>query len=156
MPASVSTPADENELVAVAPKYALLYTESSVEEAPPVNWWSPVHVGAIDCESAGAESLRMKVVALPLTAVRPRDAEGFAPVALVTRHVPLMEKHPPARSTPLAKVLVAEVPVTLRYVDVKPPVNVVVEGEPNVAAPVDPLNARAATVDVPVTVEVAR
>ena len=37
IPASVSAPVLENDEVAVAPKYALLYTERSVEEAPPVN-----------------------------------------------------------------------------------------------------------------------
>ena len=37
-----------------------------------------------------------------------------------------------------------------------PPVNVVVAGEPNVAAPVVPLKARAATVEVALYVEVAR
>ena len=36
--ASVSAPVEENEEVAVAPKYALLYTERMVEDAPPVNW----------------------------------------------------------------------------------------------------------------------
>ena len=36
--AKVRAPVEEKDDVAVAPKYALLYTESKVEEAPPVNW----------------------------------------------------------------------------------------------------------------------
>ena len=76
--------------------------------------------------------------------------------ALLPMQVPDTEKHPPARSIPRANVEVAAVPVTLRYADWTPPVNVVVAGEPNVAAPVVPLKARAATVDVALYVEVAR
>ena len=114
MPASVSAPVELKDEVAVAPKYALLNTESMVEEAPPVNWWRAVHVGAIACERAGAASLRMNVEAVPLTAVRPIVPVGLAPVALVTTQVPFTEKHPPARSMPLANVEVADVPVTLR------------------------------------------
>ena len=45
--ASVSTPAELKDEVAVAPKYALLKTERIVDDAPPVNWWRAVHVGAI-------------------------------------------------------------------------------------------------------------
>ena len=45
-------------------------------------------------------------------------------------HVPLMEKHPPARSIPRAKVEVAPVPVTLRNVDASAPENVEVEFVP--------------------------
>src|SRR3989344_8366072 len=37
IPARVRAPVEEKLEVAVAPKYALLYTERSVEEAPPVN-----------------------------------------------------------------------------------------------------------------------
>ena len=58
---------------------------SCVEEAPaPENWWNPVQRGAIVTESAGAASLLIKVLAEPLTAVRPTDAVGFAPVELET------------------------------------------------------------------------
>jgi len=110
---SVSRPAESNEEVAEAPKYALLYTERRVEEAPPVNWWRPVQVGAMDWESAGAASLRIAVKAVPFTAVRPMEADGLAKVTPVWQ-VPFTEKHPPARSMPRAKVLVAAVPVTLR------------------------------------------
>jgi len=46
---------------------------------------------------------------------------------LETRHVPFMEKHPPARSMPLANVDVAAVPETLRYVVASAPENVEVE-----------------------------
>ena len=114
IPARVSVPVEEKLEVAVAPKYALLYTERIVDEAPPVNWWRAVHVGAIACERAGAASLLMNVVAVPFTAVRPIVPVGLAPVALVTTQVPFTEKHPPARSMPLANVEVAAVPVTLR------------------------------------------
>ena len=72
------------------------------------------------------------------------------------RHEPEMEKHPPARSMPRAKVEVAAVPVMLRYGDSMPPVNVVVAGEPKVKAPLVPLIAAAATVEVAEYVEVAR
>ncbi len=54
--------------------------------------WIPVHVGAIACDSAGAESERMSVVATPLTAVRPMVAEGLASpdiVAAPTTMLPL-------------------------------------------------------------------
>lgn len=37
-------------------------------------------MGAILCDRAGAASLRIKVLALPLVAVRPRVAVGLAPV----------------------------------------------------------------------------
>ena len=114
IPARVRAPVELNDEVAVAPKYALLKTERIVEDAPPVNWWRAVQVGAIACERAGAASLRMNVEAVPLTAVRPIVPVGLAPVALVTTQVPLTEKHPPARSIPLANVDVAAVPVTLR------------------------------------------
>jgi len=118
MPANVSAPVDEKLEVAVAPKYALLKTERIVEEAPPVNWWRAVQVGAIDWESAGAASLLIAVVAEPLTAVRPIVPVGLAKEVLpVPTHVPEIEKHPPARSMPLANVDVAAVPVTFRYVD---------------------------------------
>ena len=120
-----------------------------------MNWWSPVHVGAIDCESAGAASLRIAVRAVPFTAVRPIEAEGLAKVTPVWQ-VPEMEKHPPERSMPLAKVEVALVPVTLRYVDCTPPEKVEVEGEPMVAAPEEALKARAAVEEVAATEEVAR
>ena len=67
-----------------------------MDEAPPVNWWSPVQVGAIAWESAGAASLRMKVVAEPFTAERPMVAVGFAPVADVMMQEPVeSRKHPP-------------------------------------------------------------
>ena len=74
-------------------------------------------MGAIACERAGAASLLMNVVAVPFTAVRPIVPVGLAPVALVTTQVPFTEKHPQARSMPLAKVEVAAVPVTFRYAD---------------------------------------
>ena len=64
----------------------------NVEVVPPVAFtsppalqmWRPVHVGAIDCERAGAASLRIKVFAEPFTAESPTEAEGFAPVEVVT------------------------------------------------------------------------
>ncbi len=37
MPARVSAPVDEKDEVAVAPKYAPLYAEKAVVEAPPLN-----------------------------------------------------------------------------------------------------------------------
>ena len=53
---------------------------------PPVlKMCNPVHVGTMDCESAGAPSERRKVVAEPLVAVRPIVAVGFA--ADVVEHV---------------------------------------------------------------------
>ena len=57
---------------------------------------------------------------------------------------------------PRANVDVADVPVMFRYVDCAPPVNVVVAGEPKVAAPVVPLKARAATEEVALYVDVER
>ncbi len=59
------------------------------------------------------------------------------------------------RPWPIVEVAVLA-PVRLRYVPVTPPVNVEVEGEPKVAAPLAALNARAAVVDVAEYVEVAR
>ena len=47
IPARVRAPVELNDEVAVAPKYALLKTERIVDDAPPVNWWRAVHVGAI-------------------------------------------------------------------------------------------------------------
>lgn len=43
--------------------------------------WSPVQVGAIDCESAGAASDLIGVRADPFTAVSPKEALGFANTA---------------------------------------------------------------------------
>ena len=51
---------------------------NNAEYVPLLNVCVPVHVGAIDCESAGVASDRMAVVAEPLTAVRPIDPVGFA------------------------------------------------------------------------------
>jgi hypothetical protein len=42
----------------------------------------PVHVGMMDCESAGAPSERINVDAEPLTAESPAVPVGFAPVAV--------------------------------------------------------------------------
>ena len=79
-----------------------------------------------------------------------------AELPLEERHVPLIAKHPAARFQPFAAVEVAVVEVRLSAVPWIPPVNVEVEGEPKVAAPVEALNARAATDEVAVAVEVAR
>jgi len=96
-------------------------------------------------------------VAEPLTAVRPIVPVGLANEVLpLPTQLPDTEKHPPARSMPRANVDVAAVPVTFRYVDWTPPVKVEVAGEPNVAAPVVPLKARAATEEVAPYVEVAK
>lgn len=79
----------------------------------------------------------------------PPDATPSVPEMVEReRHEPEMEKQPAAISRPRAKVEVALVPERLRYVPVKPPVNVVVAGEPKVAAPVVPLKATAAVVEV--------
>lgn len=70
--------------------------------------------------------------------------------------LPLIAKHPAARLKPFAAVEVALPPLKFRYVPVNPPLNVVVEGEPKVAAPLAPLKERAATVLVASAVLVAR
>lgn len=46
------------------------------------NVCAPVHVGLIPCDSAGAASDRMYVVAVPLVALKPIVALGFAPLTL--------------------------------------------------------------------------
>ena len=60
----------------------------------------------------------MKVLALPLTAVRPIVAVGFAPDTDVPpTQVPFTAKHPAVRFHPFAPVEVADVDVMLRAVD---------------------------------------
>ena len=99
----------------------------------------------------------MKVAAEPFTAERPIVPVGFAPTAEVMMQEPVESlKHPPESWMPFANVEEAEVPVTLRYVEVSPPESVVVEGDPKVAAPLAALNESAATEDVAVAVDVAR
>ena len=85
--------------------------DDAKEMSPPEfeNVWSPVHVGVIPWESAGAASLRMNVVATPFTAERPIVAEGFAPRGVVI-HVPPIAKHPPERLMPFVAVVDAEPP----------------------------------------------
>src|SRR3989344_1130059 len=80
-------------VVEAVPKYAVPETpyavpkfEKFVVEAPAEKSWSAVQVLATE-----------------------REAPEPAPT-----HVPLIEKHPPPRSMPRAKVEVADVPVTLR------------------------------------------
>jgi hypothetical protein len=68
----------------------------------------------------------------------------------------LILKQPAVRLTPLAKVDDAVDEVRLRMVPLRAPVNVVVDGEPKVAAPESPSNERALTDDVALAVEVAR
>lgn len=60
----------------------------------PENKCVPVHVGAIDCERAGAPSLRMQLDADPLTAVKPTTAVGFAPAQPVPLGVAHMNAEP--------------------------------------------------------------
>jgi len=55
-----------------------LIVDVPVDVMPPVKVCSAVHVGAMACDNAGAASLRMAVVAVPFTAVRPIVAEGLA------------------------------------------------------------------------------
>ena len=82
--------------------------EDAVLMKPPVlKIWSPVHVGVIDWESAGAASERMKVSAEPFTAASPMVAEGFAPRGAGARHVPFTAKQPLAMLMPSAAVVVA-------------------------------------------------
>ena len=61
MPASVSPPVDENVEVAVAPKYAPLYAEKRVVDAPPWNCWRAVHVLALPVEAPLPERPREEV-----------------------------------------------------------------------------------------------
>jgi hypothetical protein len=83
--------------------------EVALEMSPPVNVWSPLHVGVIDWDSAGAASLRIKVLAEPFTAVRPMEAVGFAPNTVAPpaemQFVPSVEKQ--VAVMPPLKVLVA-------------------------------------------------
>ena len=66
----------------------------------------------------------------------------------------LILKQPAASEMPSACVDVAA-PVTFRFSSETLPVNVLVAGEPKVAAPVDPLNVSAGTVEVARYVDVA-
>ena len=86
--------------------------EDAVLMRPPwLKVWSAVQIGVMDWESAGEASLLMKVKALPLFAVRPMVAVGFAPTAEAVRQVePSIEKQ--VERTPPAKVEVP--PETVR------------------------------------------
>ncbi len=56
----------------------------AVTELEGVNVCAPVHVGTMAWDSAWVPSLRMNVVAVPLTAESPMLPEGFAPTAVLT------------------------------------------------------------------------
>ena len=142
----VSLPAESKVEVAVAPKYAGPYEEKSVVDAPPLKIMSEVvadevRVGWVK----GSEPPPLPVASVP---------QMIPPFASVSRAWEQPRMFPSWR--PFAKVEVAEVPVTLRYVLCTPPVNVLVDGEPNVAAPEEALKERAAVVEVAETEEVAR
>ena len=98
VPATERLPAESKVEVAVPPKYAVPKLEKLVVEAPAEKSWRAVQVLA--------------------------DARSWE---LGVRQFPSTAKHPPSRSMPRAKVDVADVPVTLRYVEVKPPEKVEVE-----------------------------
>ena len=70
---------------------------------PPLKICAPVHVGVIDCESAGAESLLKNVLAVPFIAARPICADGLAPVEV--EYPESFEKNP--RLLGIVKVCVA-------------------------------------------------
>ena len=93
----------------------------------------------------------MKIVEVPVIVFVP-EKYATCPVVPVkleaVRQTPLIAKHPPVILIPLAKVDVAEVLVTFSAVVCTPPVKVEVAGEPKVAAPVVPLKASAAVVEV--------
>jgi hypothetical protein len=67
---------EDKVLVAVVPV-------AEVKERPLLNVWSPLHVGAIAWDNAGAASLRIKVFAVPFCAERVTETEGFAPVEVL-------------------------------------------------------------------------
>lgn len=89
-PAGVPKAVSHRLLVTVARdvvEFAKLKSAVAVDEAlsmiPPVlKVWSPVQVGMMLCESAGAPSERMKVVAEPFWVDKVTFADGFAPVAV--------------------------------------------------------------------------
>jgi len=59
------------------------------------------------CESAGAASERIKVVAEPFTADKPTEAVGFALAPELSRQVPFTATHPPVKFIPPANDEVA-------------------------------------------------
>ena len=70
-----------------------------VEAPPPLNWCNPLQTGVIDTDKAGEPSERIKVLAVPLFAVNPSEAVGFAPVE-VESSTPFVEIVPETFTLP--------------------------------------------------------
>ena len=122
-PASVSVPSEPNDDVALPPKYAVPKLEKLVVEAPAEKSWSAVQVFAFPRLS---ETVPLVVIVPPERPV-PAVMEVTVPLPPAPTQLPSIEKQPPVRLRPLAKVEVALVPVTLRYVDARAPEKVEVE-----------------------------
>src|SRR3990167_7029795 len=88
------------------------------------------------CEVEKSEEVAVSTQALPSYSKRSPYAAAVVVVSvresrsvtlLPPMQVPLIDTHPPVRLMPLANVLVADVPVILRYVEARAPENVEVE-----------------------------
>src|SRR3989344_2277988 len=88
------------------------------------------------CEAEKSEEVAVSTQALPSYSKRSPYAAAVMVVSvresrsvtlLPPMQVPLIDTHPPVRLMPLANVLVADVPLILRYVEARAPENVEVE-----------------------------